>query len=108
MTTFRIFRILQTENERLPLRFEKSKKMLYIRQFGIHNTFWHFFEEIVLSILQIENEYGAFGYDDFPRDTAYLESLKDALGQFGIESLLFTSDSPKGTQDFGSIPGGTY
>jgi len=54
---------------------------------------------------QIENEYGAFGYDDFPRDTAYLESLKDALGQFGIESLLFTSDSPKGTQDFGSIPG---
>ena len=58
--------------------------------------------------MQIENEYGAFGYDDFPRDTAYLESLKDALGQFGIESLLFTSDSPKGTQDFGSIPGGTY
>ena len=57
--------------------------------------------------MQIENEYGAFGYDDFPRDTAYLESLKDALGQFGIESLLFTSDSPKGTQDFGSIPGGT-
>ena len=56
--------------------------------------------------MQIENEYGAFGYDDFPRDTAYLESLKDALGQFGIESLLFTSDSPKGTQDFGSIPGG--
>ena len=58
--------------------------------------------------MQIENEYGAFGYDDFPRDTAYLESLKDALGQFGIESLLFTSDSPKGTQDFDSIPGGTY
>ena len=58
--------------------------------------------------MQIENEYGAFGYDDFPRDTAYLESLKDALGQFGIESLLFTSDSPKGTQDFGSIPGGIY
>ena len=65
-------------------------------------------QRIVLFILQIENEYGAFGYDDFPRDTAYLESLKDALGQFGIESLLFTSDSPKGTQDFGSIPGGTY
>ena len=58
--------------------------------------------------MQIENEYGAFGYDDFPRDTAYLESLKDALGQFGIESLLFTSDSPKGTQDFGSIPGGIH
>ena len=57
-------------------------------------------------IWQIENEYGAFGYDDFPRDTAYLESLKAALQTFGIESLLFTSDSPKGTADFGSIDGG--
>ena len=57
-------------------------------------------------VWQIENEYGAFGYDDFPRDTAYLESLKAALQTFGIESLFFTSDSPKGSDDFGSVEGG--
>ena len=55
---------------------------------------------------KIENEYGAFGYDDFPRDTAYLESLKLTLEHFGIESLLFTSDSPKNSADLGSVEGG--
>ena len=79
---------------------------MLLPQFGI-TLFGTFSKKLSYFFLQIENEYGAFGYDDFPRDTAYLESLKDALGQFGIESLLFTSDSPKGTQDFGSIPGGT-
>ena len=57
---------------------------------------------------QIENEYGAFGYEDFPRDTAYLESLQIVLRDSGIESLLFTSDSPKLTGNFGSLDGGTF
>ena len=55
---------------------------------------------------QIENEYGAFGYEDFPRDTAYLDALKNVLRDSGIESLLFTSDSPKLTKDYGSLQGG--
>jgi len=56
---------------------------------------------------QIENEYGAFGYDDFPRDTAYLHSLKVTLENAGIESLLFTSDSPANSFDMGTTDGST-
>ena len=55
---------------------------------------------------QIENEYGAFGYDDQPRDKPYLRFVKSALESNGIESLLFTSDSPKQTSDWGSLEGG--
>ena len=55
---------------------------------------------------QIENEYGAFGYDDQPRDKAYLRIVKEILEKNGIESLLFTSDSPKQTTDMGSLEGG--
>lgn len=54
---------------------------------------------------QIENEYGAFGYDDYPRDTQYLHSLKLALESYGMESLLFTSDSPKNSFDYGTTDG---
>lgn len=58
--------------------------------------------------MQVENEYGHFGYDTDPRDTLYLEFLRDNMIANGFdESLFFTSDSPKGTQDLGSIPGGT-
>ena len=56
--------------------------------------------------MQIENEYGAFGYDDQPRDKAYLRYVKNVLETNGIESLLFTSDSPKQTTDMGSLDGG--
>ena len=57
-------------------------------------------------VFQIENEYGAFGYEDYPRDTQYLHTMKLALEQFGIESLLFTSDSPYSTKDYGTTDGG--
>ncbi|CAL4082809.1 unnamed protein product, partial [Meganyctiphanes norvegica] len=57
-------------------------------------------------MVQIENEYGAFGYDDFPRDTLYLEFLKDNLISNGMGlSTFFTSDGVLGTQDLGSLPG---
>merc|ERR1712110_1390392 len=54
---------------------------------------------------QVENEYGHFGYDDLPRDTVHLENLKQTLLSAGIETLLFTSDSPDTTYDWGSVPG---
>ncbi|XP_071520432.1 beta-galactosidase-1-like protein 2 [Panulirus ornatus] len=56
--------------------------------------------------VQIENEYGHFGYGDDPRDTRYLEFLRDNLIMNGFwESLFFTSDTPTQTQDLGAIPG---
>ena len=64
------------------------------------------FQQFFLLIFQIENEYGAFGYDDYPRDTQYLHSLKLALESYGMESLLFTSDSPKNSFDYGTTDGG--
>ncbi|PYZ99367.1 hypothetical protein A6K26_009645, partial [Gammaproteobacteria bacterium 2W06] len=56
--------------------------------------------------VQIENEYGNFGYSDEPRDTLYLEFLRDNLiiNGFG-ESLFFTSDTPSQSGDLGSVPG---
>lgn len=56
--------------------------------------------------VQVENEYGHFGYGDEPRDTEYLEFLQDNMVANGFgESLFFTSDSPAQTADLGSIPG---
>ena len=68
----------------------------------MHSIFYKNF----LLIFQIENEYGAFGYADYPRDTQYLHSLKLALESYGMESLLFTSDSPKNSFDYGTTDGG--
>ncbi|CAL4069324.1 unnamed protein product, partial [Meganyctiphanes norvegica] len=57
-------------------------------------------------MVQIENEFGHFGYEDFPRDTLYLEFLQENLISNGMgESLFFTSDSVSGTGDLGSLPG---
>lgn len=55
---------------------------------------------------KVENEYGGFGYDDIPRDKAYLRSLVDKLRGFGITEMLLTSDSPERTLDWGAVPGG--
>ena len=63
-----------------------------------------FFYEIWL---QIENEYGSFGYDDYPRDIAHLHNIKLMLEDGGVESLLFTSDNPKNNKDYGTTDGGT-
>ncbi len=60
----------------------------------------------MLYLFQVENEYGAFGYGDQPRDKAYLRHLADKMKNLGISELLFTSDSPAGTLDWGSIPDG--
>jgi len=54
---------------------------------------------------QIENEYGNFGYGDHPRDKQHLKFLKNVMIQEGIESLLFTSDTPTLTADWGNIDG---
>ncbi|KAK3851560.1 hypothetical protein Pcinc_041806 [Petrolisthes cinctipes] len=57
--------------------------------------------------VQVENEYGHFGYGTDPRDLVYMEFVRDTIVNIGFgESLLFTSDSPTGTQDLGAIPGG--
>ena len=56
--------------------------------------------------LQIENEYGSFGYDDYPRDIAHLHNIKLMLEDGGVESLLFTSDNPKNNKDYGTTDGG--
>ena len=55
---------------------------------------------------QVENEYGAFGYGDFPRDLKYLNHVKEQLLQNGVVELLFTSDSPRYSEDMGALPGG--
>lgn len=51
--------------------------------------------------MQIENEYGSFG-----NDTAYLQWLKAAMKDEGIDVLLFTSDGPTPLMlSGGTIPG---
>ncbi len=54
----------------------------------------------------MENEYGAFGVGDEPRDTEYLIHLKTKMEQTGIEGLFFTSDTPSTYGELGTIPGG--
>lgn len=54
-------------------------------------------------MVQIENEFGNYGYGDHPRDKEHLRFLKSVLIQEGIESLLFTSDTPTLTADWGNI-----
>jgi hypothetical protein len=55
---------------------------------------------------QIENEYGSFGYDDYPRDKTHLHHIKVMLDDGGIESLYFTSDNPKNNKDYGTTDSG--
>ena len=56
---------------------------------------------------KVENEYGAFGYGDQPRDKVYLKHLRDKMTALGIESMYLTSDDPTATHDWGAIDGGT-
>jgi len=56
-----------------------------------------------LIMTQIENEYGNYGYGDHPRDKQHLKFLKSVIRREGIESLLFTSDTPSLTRDWGNI-----
>ncbi|XP_042862752.1 beta-galactosidase-1-like protein 2 [Penaeus japonicus] len=56
--------------------------------------------------VQIENEYGQFGYGDEPRDLLYMEFLRDNLVGNGFgETLFFTSDTPSQTLDLGALSG---
>ncbi|XP_018016621.1 beta-galactosidase-1-like protein 2 [Hyalella azteca] len=56
--------------------------------------------------VQIENEYGNFGYDDEPRDHLYMNFLKNLTLSSGLDnSLLYTSDSPASKLDWGTLPG---
>ena len=52
---------------------------------------------------QIENEFGNYGYGDHPRDKQHLRFLKSVLRDNGVTSLLFTSDTPTLTADWGNI-----
>jgi len=52
---------------------------------------------------QIENEFGNYGYGDHPRDKQHLKFLKSVLRDNGINTLLFTSDTPTLTADWGNI-----
>lgn len=52
-------------------------------------------------LLQIENEYGAYG-----SDKAYLQHLVDLAERHGVDVPLFTCDQPSGTMiEDGSLPG---
>lgn len=52
-------------------------------------------------LLQIENEYGAYG-----RDKVYLQHLVDLVKREGVDVPLFTCDQPFGTMiEDGSLPG---
>jgi beta-galactosidase len=52
-------------------------------------------------LLQIENEYGAYG-----SDKAYLQHLVDLAKRHGVDVPLFTCDQPSGTMiEDGSLPG---
>ncbi|KAL7643806.1 UNVERIFIED_CONTAM: hypothetical protein RMT77_005812 [Armadillidium vulgare] len=54
--------------------------------------------------VQVENEYGHFGYEDEPRDKKYLKFVHETLISSGFEDVLYyTSDSPTGTYDWGSL-----
>jgi len=55
---------------------------------------------------QIENEYGNIGYEDYPRDIDHLRTLRSFYEREGIESLLFTSDSPALVGDLGAVDDG--
>jgi len=55
--------------------------------------------------VQVENEYGHFGYGDLPRDTLYLEHVMNKMQQLGINQMFFTSDTPTQTYDWGSVAG---
>jgi hypothetical protein len=54
---------------------------------------------------QVENEYGAFGVRDEPRDTQYLIHLRDKMIELGVREMFFTSDTPTKNADLGAIPG---
>ncbi|KAL7630411.1 UNVERIFIED_CONTAM: hypothetical protein RMT77_019426 [Armadillidium vulgare] len=55
--------------------------------------------------VQVENEYGHFGYRDEPRDKKYLRHVYDTLKSSGFYdgTLFYTSDSPSETYDWGSL-----
>lgn len=53
----------------------------------------------------MENEFGAFGYKDEPRDTEYMIHLRDKMVELGATEMFFTSDTPTRYGDFGAVPG---
>lgn len=57
--------------------------------------------------LQVENEYGAFGYSDLPRDSKYLNSIYQAMTSVIPPNrvMYFTSDTPSYKGDLGAIKG---
>ncbi|KZS05123.1 Beta-galactosidase [Daphnia magna] len=55
--------------------------------------------------IQVENEYGAFGVGDEPRDTQYLIHLRDKMIELGAREMFFTSDTPTKNADLGAVPG---
>ncbi|KAF4531683.1 hypothetical protein B566_EDAN016673 [Ephemera danica] len=53
----------------------------------------------------IENEYGSFGPSNEPRDTQYLEFIRELYRMNGLNELYFTSDSATGSGAIGALPG---
>ena len=60
----------------------------------------------LLQSTQVENEYGAFGYGDQPRDKFYMRNLLEKMKSHGITEMFLTSDYVEGTLDWGAVPGG--
>ena len=57
-------------------------------------------------MVQIENEYGNFGYGNYPRDKPHLKHIRSVLEEGGIETLFFNSDNIPVNHDYGHIEGG--
>ena len=57
-------------------------------------------------MVQIENEYGNFGYGNYPRDKPHLKHIRSVLEEGGIEALFFNSDNIPANHDYGHIEGG--
>jgi len=56
-----------------------------------------------LILTQLENEFGQNGFSDHPRDLEHLRFIKQQLREGGIETLLFTCDTPSLTLDWGNV-----
>jgi hypothetical protein len=61
-----------------------------------------------VSLIQLENEYGALTEDGSEEDVDYLKFLKEDYEKHGIVELLYTSDNPTSHAERGSLPGGRH
>ncbi|KAK9881123.1 hypothetical protein WA026_014471 [Henosepilachna vigintioctopunctata] len=98
--------LLRTEN--IKVRTSDSKFMKYVTRY--YNVLLpilallQFTNGGPIIAFQIENEYGSTERKNFVPDKKYLEELVGLYKKHGIRELLFSSDSPTGHGDRGTLP----